>query len=370
MQEEKEKNLEMSTPVYQQIKDVIREEIKQGKYKPGDILPSVNQLAVMFSTSRNTAVKAVSDLAHDGIIYCVQGKGSVVSDLRKETKVRKTKNINKTSVPGIGILLADFDDINHPYMSKILKGISLKAKTTPCNLKTFCISNYSIPNFIRTENFHGLIVLTELPQSSVFLLKQHKIPFVLVNNDIYGEDISCVTVDSFSATYEAIKYFHALGHRKISVLTGPYYARSTAISHAAYMRAMSDLGLEADEGFFRACDWGENGGYATFSEMLNAKKIPTAVFALEDHIAVGAMRAAEEKSLKVPSDLSIIGTGDMLPNSNVKVPLTTFDSKLEELGGVSLELTCRQLRSVTIENSKINLKPKMVIRGSCALRRA
>ena len=104
----------MSTPVYQQIKDVIREEIKQGKYKPGDILPSVNQLAVMFSTSRNTAVKAVSDLVHDGIIYCVQGRGSVVSDLRKGTKVRKTKNFNKTSVPGIGILLADFDDINHP----------------------------------------------------------------------------------------------------------------------------------------------------------------------------------------------------------------------------------------------------------------
>ena len=356
----------MSTSVYQRIKDVIREEIKQGKYRPGDIIPSASQLAVMFATSRNTAVKAISDLVHEGIIYCVQGRGSIVSDLRNKAKATKHSSINKTSaLPGIGILLADFDDINHPYLARILKGISQKVKTIPCNLKTFCISNYSIANFIQTENFDALIVLTELPQSSVFLLRQHKIPFVLVNNDVYGEDISCVTVDVFSAVCDAIKYFHSLGHNKISILSGPYYARSTAISHAAYMHVMKDLGLEADEGFFRACEWGEDGGYDTFSKILEKKEKPTAVFALEDYIALGAMRAAEERSIKIPDDLSIIGTGDMLSNSNAKISLTSFDNKLEQLGGLCLELIHKQLRGEPIKNSKINLKSELIIRESC-----
>ena len=361
----------MSIPVYQQIKDTIREEIKQKKYKKGDILPSVNQLAEIFATSRNTAVKAISDLVHEGIIHCIQGKGSVVSDLRKERSAASSKfkrNVENPSIPGIGILLADFDDINHPYLARILKGISQKVKTIPCNLKTFCISNYAINNFIRAENFDGLIVLTELPQSSILLLKQNNIPFVLANNDIYGEEIFSVTVDTFSATTEAIRYLYSLGHREICVLSGPCFARSTPLSYAAYQHVLSDLKLDAVEGFFRSCDWGEDGGYDTFSKLLEKKKRPTAVFALEDYIAVGAIKAAEEKSLKVPEDLSVIGCGDMLLNSNAKISLTSFDNKLDQLGGLCLELIYKQLKGEPIKNSKINLKPELIIRESCLIK--
>ena len=79
----------MSIPVYQQIKDILREEIRQGKYKAGNTIPSVNQLAKDFATSRNTSVKAIANLVHEGIVYTVQGKGTIVSDLRK-----KKKNLN------------------------------------------------------------------------------------------------------------------------------------------------------------------------------------------------------------------------------------------------------------------------------------
>jgi DNA-binding GntR family transcriptional regulator len=111
----------MSIPVYQQIKDILREEIRQGKYKAGNTIPSANQLAKDFSTSRNTSVKAIADLVHEGIVYTVQGKGTIVSDLRKEIKESKLKKRN-SSVPGIVIILADFDNINHPYMAKTIKG--------------------------------------------------------------------------------------------------------------------------------------------------------------------------------------------------------------------------------------------------------
>jgi len=358
----------MSAPVYQRIKDVLTEEIRQGKYKPGDILPSVNQLAKMFSTSRNTSVKAINDLSHEGVIYCVQGKGSVVNDLRKEKKgqaSKRAKTKSASSCPVIGVLLADFDDMTHPYLSMILRGISGRAKTMPCNLKTFCIKNYSIDDFIRTENFDGLIVLTELPQSSVFLLRQNKIPFVLANNDIYGEELLSVTIDSFTATYKAVEYLHSLGHSKIAVLSGPYFARSTPLAYSAYKHAMNHFKLEVDESFFRSCNYGEEGGYAVFSEMLNAGKVPTAVFALEDFIAVGVMKAAAEKSLAVPGDLSVIGSGNMLNGSNVKVPLTTFNIKLDELGGLCLDVLLKQIKKELVINSKVSLEPELVIRDSC-----
>ena len=102
----------MSIPVYQQIKDILREEIRQGKYKAGNTIPSANQLAKDFSTSRNTSVKAIADLVHEGIVYTVQGKGTIVSDLRKEVKESKPMKKRNSSVLYIVILLADFDNIN------------------------------------------------------------------------------------------------------------------------------------------------------------------------------------------------------------------------------------------------------------------
>ena len=357
----------MSIPVYQQIKDILKEEIQQGKYKPGDVLPSVNQLAVDFSTSRNTSVKAITDLVHEGIVYTVQGKGTLVSDFRKEIISAASRRKRKSSVPCIGILLADFDNIDHPYMAKIIKGISEKTKTIKCNMKVFCISNYSINDFIHNEDFDGLIVLTELPQSSVFLIRQNKIPFVLANNDIYGEELFSVTVDSFNMTYEAVKYFYNSGHREICVLAGPHFARSTPISYAAYKYAMNEFGLEVNESFFKSCEYGEEGGYAAFASLVKAGKIPTAVFALEDYIACGVIKAATENSLKVPADLSIIGNGNML-NGSATFALTTFNNKLDELGGLCLELLGKQLKKEPVKNQKISLKPELIVRDSCAKR--
>lgn len=357
----------MKIPVYQQIKDIVREEIAQGKYKPGDTLPSVNQLAKIFSTSRNTAVKAINDLANEGTIYCIQGKGSVVNDLRKE--VTRGDKRRKSSIPDIGILISDFDDLNHPYFTRLLKGISEKAKTIPCNLKTFCINNYSINDFVLNEHFDGLIVATKLPQSSVLVLKQNHIPFVLAGNDIYGEELLCVTGDSYGSTYEAIKYLNSLGHEKIVVLSGPTSARSTPLAYMAYKHAMSELKLEVDESFFRACDYGEEAGYKAFKNLLSTGKTPSAVFAMEDNIAIGVIQAAEENSLKVPEDLSIIGSGDRFPISNVKIPLTTFSDKLAEIGALCLEMINKKLNNKVIKSLKINLKSELIIRKSCAKRK-
>lgn len=355
----------MNIPVYQRIKDILNEEIRQGKYKPGDTLPSVNQLAKMFSTSRNTAVKAINDLAQEGSIHCIQGKGSVVNDLHSKKSNVKRREKRKNTIPEIGILLSDFNNLNHPYFTKLLRGISLAAENIPCNLKTFCINNYSIEDFISHENFDGLIVATKLPQSSVLLLKQNEIPFVLANNDIYGEDLLCVTIDSYSVAHTAVHYLHSLGHKHIALLTGPSQARSTPGAYLAYQHVMKELNLDINEGFFKSCDYGEEAGYKAFNELLKAHQKPTAVFAIEDDIAIGVIKAAEENSLRVPEDLAVIGSGDRYSCSNMKIPLTTFSDKLEEVGTLCFGMLNKLLKNQKIKNPKITLTPELIIRESC-----
>lgn len=353
----------MEIPVYQQIKDVLKEEIRQGKYKPGDVLPSVNRLAEMFSTSRNTSVKAVNDLTHEGVVYTIQGKGTVVSDLRREIKAARKSR--ETQAPNIGVMLADFDNLEHPYLTKILKGISDKSKTARCLLKVFCMANYSIRDFIAAGEFDGVVVLTELPQSSVLMLKQHRVPFVLANNDIYGEDLYSVTVDSYRAAHDALKYLHGLGHRAVAVLSGPPSARSTPLSYAAWQRAVEDFGLDGDNRFFKSAEYyDENSGCGAFAELLKTGLRPTALFAADDYLAFGAIRAAAEAGLRVPADLSVIGGGNLL-NGSTPLPLTTMDHHFDELGGQCLELLLGQLDGKSPGKHKVSLKSELIIRNSC-----
>jgi LacI family repressor for deo operon, udp, cdd, tsx, nupC, and nupG len=128
---------------------------------------------------------------------------------------------------------------------------------------------------------------------------------------------------------------------------------------------MNDFNLEFNENYFKACDYGEVGGYKTLKSLLANDIPPTALFVADDYVAIGAMQAAEDNGLKVPQDISIIGSGDMLNGSNIKTALTTFDDRFDELGALCLEMLEAQLTNRPIKNSKISLEPKLIIRDSC-----
>ena len=349
-------------PAYRHIKEVLREEIRQGKYKPGDKLPSSNELAAMFGTSRNTSVKALTELVFEGVASAVKGSGTVVNDLTSAAAPVRRKS--RKECPDIGLLLADLDDLNHPYISRILQGISNRAKTLPCTIRIFCIRNASIAEFAKQRAFDGLIVITELPDSSVLLMKREKIPFVLLGNDLAGEEVASVANDSFSGVSEAMRHLHDLGHRSIGVLSGPSGRSITACGYLAYRQMLQELGLSEEECFFKACDWGEKAGYEVFGALLKSGKRPTALFAFEDYMACGAIRAAKEFGLRVPEDLSVIGFGNY-SGAPSPVPLTTVDAFNGELGAKSLELITDILKGKAVPDRKIFVKPLLIERESC-----
>ena len=174
-------------PIYRHIKEILLEEIRQGKYRPGDRLPSSNELAKLFSVSRNTTVKALEELVREGAGTPVRGRGTIVNDLAPGAApvFRSVRN----ACPDVGLLLADLDDLNHPYITRILAGISERAKTLSCSLRIFCIRNTAIRDFVAQRHFDGLIVITELPAASILYMKQRNVPFVLLGND---DDISAI----------------------------------------------------------------------------------------------------------------------------------------------------------------------------------
>jgi len=263
------------------------------------------------------------------------------------------------------VLLSDFDEADHFYISRLLSGILSAAKSQPCALKIISIGSSYLSSFIEQGDFDGIVVLTELPDSSVYLLMEKKIKFVLAGNDLTGEPIAGITTDTFDAVAQAVTYLHSLGHKKISILGGPSYNKSILAAREAFQHSIEELGLPYDENYFLACPWGEAGGYAAADSLFAAGLNPTAFFAVEDYLAGGVIRAAEKRGLSVPRDISVIGSGNMLPSCNSHVPLTTFDNKIYEIGFKSLELLLKIINGTAKNVCKIRIKPELIIRASC-----
>jgi len=180
---------------------------------------------------------------------------------------------------------------------------------------------------------------------------------------------SSVRIDDRQVARTAVEHLISLGHRRIGSINGMVDVGLDFVTPsdrgAAYRQALLDHGLEsspeleADGGFTMA------GGYRGGGELLDSARPPTAVFCASDEMAFGLMRAARERGLRVPEDLSIVGVDDH--EMSPYVDLTTVRQPVREQG----EAAARQILAL-IEGTapptpeRLVLPTELVLRGSTA----
>jgi DNA-binding LacI/PurR family transcriptional regulator len=107
----------------------------------------------------------------------------------------------------------------------------------------------------------------------------------------------------------------------------------------------------------------EHGGYLRMKDLLSMPEKPTAVFAVTDNMAIGAMRAAIEMGYAIPDDVSVVGFDDIMVSSYMEVPLTTIIQPKFEIGKISADLLLRRIDNTAGKFiQQIVLRPEMVIR--------
>jgi DNA-binding LacI/PurR family transcriptional regulator len=208
----------------------------------------------------------------------------------------------------------------------------------------------------------GLIVL--VPQTkavSVARKKLGRVPVVTVDS-MYRMDERSVSVDNFSGGQTATEHLLALGHTNIVHISGPkswFEAGARASGYAAAMLA-SGFRPQIVDG-----DWSVGSGYAIGLEMSFEKRGVTAVFAANDYSALGVLKAASQRGLRVPEDLSVVGFDDV-PESGYFIPsLTTMRQDFPELGRQAISLLLSHLDGKPESHSR-PIVPSLVVRDSTA----
>jgi DNA-binding LacI/PurR family transcriptional regulator len=186
-------------------------------------------------------------------------------------------------------------------------------------------------------------------------------PFVLVGADP-GLSTPSVIFDQVHGTHLALQHLYDLSHRRIAEITGPLTFSDARVRHETYLSFMSAKGLEA--GPLAAGNFLFEGGYQAAQELLESGEPFTAIFCANDHTALGALRALNERNLHVPEDISLVGFDDESFASYLNPPLTTVRQDFDALGEQAVKYLIEMIEDSQTPVHQRVLYSQIIIRQS------
>lgn len=225
-------------------------------------------------------------------------------------------------------------------------------------------------NFSKLNEVDGLICIGKFSRQETrnFINICNNIVFLDMAVDEFN--ITSLSMDFEHAVYSALDYLTELGHRKIAFLGGKEYVGNheliTDARATAYKKYMNHRKMDC-ETYFKEESFTFESGFNMMNALFRENNIPTAVFAANDVIALGAMKAIRENGLTIPDDISVIGFNDEETSAYIEPPLTTIHAPAYDMGqhGANLVFVASNLSIKTPLKAKIPCE--LVIRESCGV---
>ena len=277
-------------------------------------------------------------------------------------------SLSKKKTMNIGLIIPD---VASPFYSDLINGVTETLETQGYNV-FLCSSGTDIGKETKIINdllsmwIDGIILIPVYSDKrDIKDLENINTPLVLVNREIKGWTRDIVIFDNFGGAYEATNYLIKNNHKKIIILDGPKYSRSFEDRLLGWKTAMEENGLYNKNLVFRG-DFSVESGYDMMMESLSELSDIDAVFASSDFIALGALNALEEKNVKVPDDISIIGFGDIYLSKFLKPSLTTIRRPFYNIGKTAVSILLEKIRE---KPGKKRFK-KFIIKGKLEIRKS
>jgi DNA-binding LacI/PurR family transcriptional regulator len=210
----------------------------------------------------------------------------------------------------------------------------------------------------------GVIVLNPYITDLDSLIPQNTPSVFLVGDPkrVVGHDV--VFFDNQGGAFLAAEHLLNLGHRHIATVLGPENEDSVRLRFRGFEQALSGQGIAPDPDWIFHGDWSATAGYSALRHWAEIGKLPTAVFAQNDRMAVGLIKAAQELDLRVPEDLSVFGFDDMPLASYFMPSLSTIRQDMRQLGQVAAELLIEKIKSPDTPIKQIQIESELVVRQS------
>jgi LacI family transcriptional regulator len=342
---------------------------RKGTRKSADKTPDIRAVAALAKVSIATVSRTING-------------SPVVSERLSKRVWQAIEHLNyfpnthaRTLVSGRSRLLGIIvENITNPFFPELIQ--SFEEIAVAHGYEILVSSSNSDPAILTTcvrrmleRKVEGVAVLTFGEEEPVLdQLAFHDVPIVLAEFKLTDPKASTILLDYSTGIRAAVDHLAQLGHQKIAFLAGPRKLHSAMTRENDFHTAMGEAGLTIQKKWIIVCDHTLKGGVAGFEKLQALSARPTAVMCSNDMTAIGVLRAAYMKGLRVPQDLSVIGLDDIDFAEFTLPPLTTIRLSRSELAHAAFEALRQQVEDPVKPESKREflVSTSLVVRGSAA----
>jgi LacI family transcriptional regulator len=262
-------------------------------------------------------------------------------------------------------------DIANPFWTTVTRGVedvaqANKYSTILCNTDESEEKQEQYLQMLLRRRIDGILLV---PASSspdpIRLIQKQGIPIVVLDRNVPEVAVDVVRADSEGGAYQLAKHLLSFGHQRITILAGPQSVSTSVDRVNGFCRALSEAGLDT-------CDtqvlWGsytQESGYEMAKEALTRTPAPTAIFAANNFVAIGALKAIKEKNYHVPEDIALVAFDDIPFAFTVEPFLTVVTQPAREMGKQAVRLLLKRIKGEVNQHCQhIVLPTSMIIRTS------
>jgi LacI family transcriptional regulator len=308
----------------------------------------------------------------------VNGRAEVSEETRdavmrvvREHGYSANRNARGLSAGRTGFVGVTLPVVHHSYFSVILAGAGEALYEHDMRI-VLCPTHHEharevslLERLMQGTTDGALLILPQESSEELAALHAHGYRFVIIDPlKRLDERVPTVSAAHSAGATEAVEHLLSLGHRRIAAITGPKGWIATEERLRGYRAALAAAGVMPDPELEIESDFHDTGGERAAATLLDQPDPPTAIFAFNDPLAIGAMRAAHARGIRIPEQLSIVGFDDTFEASIVTPALTTVRQPLAEMGRMAVNLLIRQLQDQRIEALHVELATKLAVRAS------
>jgi LacI family transcriptional regulator len=278
------------------------------------------------------------------------------------------RSLRRRKTHNIGMILPD---ISYPFLAEVARGVEDAGFELGYNV-ILCDSNGNLEKeatcigLLQEKKVDGIVFVAAGESSShVQALIEQRMPMVVCDRELPGIEVDTVITDNVGSGFQATEHLIGLEHRRIGCIAGPQVLEISNKRVDGYRQALERYGLPLCDELLVHGDFRCKGGYEAMKELLALDKPPTAVFACNDLMAIGAICAASERRLKMPRDVAIIGCDDIALASFTNPSLTTVTQPKHEMGALAVKMLVERIEDRNRPPTKQILPTELVIRDSC-----
>ena len=275
------------------------------------------------------------------------------------------KNLKKSKTETVGVFLGD---LTGPLYGEIIDGIQEVLASTTFDL--ILCSNHggkvrTAQKFLHERRVDGAIILSPyIDDGFIRDMVDDRLPIVFLDRELKGKSLYSILIDNRKGAQLATAHLLSLGRGEVHYLGGSSLAYDETKRFEGYLDGLTEKGIQYKKEWRLEGNFTEDSGYRVIKGLIAKGEVPRSLFAANDEMAIGAMRALAEASIPVPGRVAIVGFDDIKLASYIHPRLSTISRPKFEMGVLAAHVLLKAIAGENVKSS-VTLSVDLVVRESC-----